>query len=264
VPLPPPFAEPTVARPVQQPAALVIEDNDEAAALMRVQLEAEGFIVRRVASAENALALVDELTPDLITLDILLPGMDGWEFLARLKQTAHWAAVPVVVVSVAADRSRGISVGAALVLQKPVGRDALIRGLTHLGLTPHAKREVTVLVVDDDAEAVELLAAHLHRHDYAVLRAPGGREGIELARRCRPDLIALDLEMPEVNGFDVVEALKSQPATAQIPIIIVTAKDLSRSDRERLNGHIRDIVGKAEFNHGHFIGEVQRALSKST
>jgi CheY-like chemotaxis protein len=164
---------------------------------------------------------------------------------------------------VVADQGRGFSLGAALVLQKPIGHEALIKGLDRLGLTPQAKqREVTVLVIDDDADAVELLAAHLHQRDYIVLRALGGREGIELARRFRPDLIALDLEMPEVNGFDVVEALKGNPSTAQIPIVVVTAKDLTRSDRERLNGHIRDIVGKAEFNHGRFIGEVQRALSR--
>ena len=105
---------------------------------------------------------------------------------------------------------------------------------------------------------------HLHQSDYLVLRALGGREGIDLARRFRPDLIALDLEMPEVSGFDVVEALKGNPSTARIPIVVVTAKDLTRSDRDRLNGHIQDIVGKAEFNHGRFIGEVQRALSRPT
>lgn len=256
-------AAPDLARRQKRPLALVVEDSDDAAALMQAQLEGEGFVVRRVASAEGALALVDELTPDLITLDILLPGMDGWEFLARLRLTARWEAVPVVVVSVVADQGKGFSLGAALVLQKPIGRDALIKGLDRLGLTPQGRqRDVTVLVIDDDADAVELLAAHLHQRDYTVLRALGGREGIELARRFRPDLIALDLEMPEVNGFDVVEALKGNPATAQIPIVVVTAKDLSSSDRDRLNGHIRDIVGKAEFNHGRFIGEVQRALSR--
>ena len=257
-------ADSTAARSAKRPTALVVEDNDDAAALMRAQLEAEGFAVERVASAESALALVDDMTPDLITLDILLPGMDGWEFLARLRQTTRWEAVPVVVVSVVADQGRGFSLGAALVLQKPIGRDALTRGLERLGLAPHGSRPLTVLIVDDDAEAVELLATHLHQSDYLVLRALGGREGIELARRFRPDLIALDLEMPEVSGFDVVEALKGNPSTARIPIVVVTAKDLTRSDRDRLNGHIQDIVGKAEFNHGRFIGEVQRALSRPT
>ena len=256
-PVDPPDVRPRVGR-----VALVVEDNREAAALMQAQLEAKGFAVRKVASAEAALALVDEFTPDLITLDILLPDMDGWEFLARLKTTPAWEGVPVVVVSVVADQGRGFSLGAALVLQKPITRDALARGLARLGLVPDAERDVTVLVIDDDAAAVELLAEQLRQRDCVVLRALGGREGIDLARRFRPDLITLDLEMPEVNGFDVVEALKGNASTAQIPIVIVTAKDLTASDREHLNEHVLDIVGKAEFNHGRFIGEVERALFK--
>ena len=242
--------------------ALVVEDHDEAAELMRAQLEAKGFAVRRVASAEAALVLAAEFVPDVITLDILLPGMDGWEFLARLRETPSWESVPVVVVSVVADQGRGFSLGAALVLQKPIGRDALAKGLERLGLASNGDREVTVLVIDDDATAVELLATHLRQRGYVVLRALGGREGIELARRFQPDLIALDLEMPEVNGFEVVEALKGSPATARIPIVVVTARELTRADREHLNGHILEIVGKADFNHGRFIGEVQRALSR--
>jgi signal transduction histidine kinase/DNA-binding response OmpR family regulator len=241
--------------------ALVVEDNIESAALVQAQLEEKGFTVRRVASAEAALALVGVFTPDLITLDILLPDMDGWEFLAALKATA-WESVPVVVISVVADQGRGFSLGAALVLQKPIMRDALARGLERLGMVPDAERDVTVLVIDDDAAAVELLAEQLRQRDCVVLRALGGREGIELARRFRPDLITLDLEMPEVSGFDVVEALKGSASTAQIPIVVVTARDLSRLDREQLNDHVLDIVGKAEFNHGRFIGEVDRAMSR--
>jgi len=152
--------------------------------------------------------------------------------------------------------------GAALVLQKPIGGDALAKGLKQLGLTSEGESETTVLVIDDDVGAVELLAGQLHQRGCTVLRAPGGREGIELARRFRPDLIALDLEMPEVNGFEVVEALKDDASTAQIPIVVVTAKDLTTQDRKRLNGHILEIVGKAEFDHGRFMGEVQRALSR--
>jgi signal transduction histidine kinase/CheY-like chemotaxis protein len=244
------------------PLALVVEDDEKAAMLMRAQLEAEGFSVRHAASAEAALEMAGECTPDVITLDILLPGMDGWQFLNRLKDMPAWANVPVVVVSVVADEGRGVSLGASMVLQKPVSRDALSKGLAQLGLLPGGGRNVTVLVIDDDVNAVEIIATHLHQSGYTVLRALGGKEGIELAQRFRPDLIALDLEMPEVNGFDVVEALKGHPATAQIPIMVVTAKQLSQSDRRQLNGHILDIVDKTDFNHGRFINEVHRSLSR--
>lgn len=258
----PSAAEAAPAPLAARPVVLVIEDNIEAAQLMAAQLEAQGFAVRSVASAEAALELVDGFTPDLITLDILLPGMDGWEFLSRLKQLPSWEAVPVVVVSVVADQGLGFSLGASLVLQKPVSRDALAKGLSRLGLLPGAEREVTVLVIDDDTAAVELLASQLRRSGCVVLRALGGREGIELARRFVPDLITLDLEMPEVSGFDVVEALKGQPSTADIPIVAVTAQDLSADDRRKLNGHLLDIVGKVEFNHERFAADVQRALSR--
>ena len=251
-----------VAPPAKQQLALVIEDVEAAAELMRAQLEAHGFIVRHVLSAEDALAIVDECTPAVITLDIDLPGMDGWEFLAHLKKTAAWENVPVVVVSVLDEARTGFSLGAALVLQKPIGGDALAKGLKQLGLTSKAASEATVLVIDDDAGAVEVLAGQLHQLGCTVLRALGGQKGIELARQFSPDLIALDLEMPEVNGFEVVEALKDDASTARIPIVVVTAKDLTRQDRKRLNGHILDIVGKAEFEQGRFMNEVRRALSR--
>jgi signal transduction histidine kinase/DNA-binding response OmpR family regulator len=245
-----------------QPLALVVEDNSEAALLLSAQLETLGFAVRCVDSGEAALELVNQITPDLIALDILLPGMDGWQFLAQQKTIPSWSEVPVVVVSVVADRSHGFTLGAALVLQKPIGRDALLHGLEGLGLKPSAGRDVTVLVVDDDPAAIELLASPLRQNRYAVLSAHGGRTGIELAQRHRPDLIALDLEMPDVNGFDVVEALKSSPETARIPIVVVTAQNLSAADRSRLNGHISEIVGKSQFSAELFVGEVQRALAR--
>ena len=255
---------PPAKAPAVQPLALVIEDNHEARLLLTAQLESLGFAVRHVPTGEAALEMAQAITPDLITLDILLPGMDGWEFLARLKTVPHWAEVPVVVVSVVADNSKGFSLGAALVLQKPIERDALLHGLDRLGLKPAHGREVTVLVVDDDPSAIELLASQLRQNRYAVLAAHGGRAGIELAQRHRPDLIALDLEMPEVNGFDVVEALKSSPETARIPIVVVTAQNLTIADRARLNGHISDIVGKSQFSAERFVGEVQRALARRT
>ena len=255
---------PPAKAPAVQPLALVIEDNHEARLLLTAQLESLGFAVRHVPTGEAALEMAQAITPDLITLDILLPSMDGWEFLARLKTVPHWAEVPVVVVSVVADNSKGFSLGAALVLQKPIERDALLHGLDRLGLKPAHGREVTVLVVDDDPSAIELLASQLRQNRYAVLAAHGGRAGIELAQRHRPDLIALDLEMPEVNGFDVVEALKSSPETARIPIVVVTAQNLTIADRARLNGHISDIVGKSQFSAERFVGEVQRALARRT
>lgn len=248
---------PTLA---MSPLALLIEDQPSAAALMRVQLEAESFRVVVAGSAEQALQMAEHLTPDVILLDIVLPGMDGWQMLARLREHPRWAEIPVVVVSVVAERGRGFALGASMVMQKPVGRAELAKGLARLGFAPGAREDMTVLVIDDDVQAVELLASYLHEQRHIVLRAYDGREGLDLARRCKPDLIALDLEMPVMNGFEVVEALKRDPATAHLPIIVLTARSLSDADRKRLSGHVLDIVAKADFAPSQLIGEVRRAL----
>ena len=242
--------------------ALVVEDDDKAAELLRLQLESTGFRVVRATAAESALELASRECPDLITLDIQLHGMDGWELLENLKQHPKLAKVPVVIISIAADRNRGLALGASQVLQKPVGREELARALAEVRFPAVADNEHrTVLVVDDDPKAVQLLGAYLDPAGYRVLTAFGGREGIELARHHHPDLLILDLMMPEVNGFDVVEALKSDTATTSIPIIIVTAKQITDEDRAMLDGSVQKVIEKSEVGHGQFINEVRNAMA---
>ena len=246
-----------------QPLALVVEDDDSAAELLRLQLEGTGFRVVRTAAADAALELAAIEVPDLLTLDIHLPGMDGWEFLERFKQQERFAGVPVVIVSIVADKGRGLSLGASQVLQKPVSREEFSRALAAIGFSvgpDTEKQQRTVLVVDDDPKAVQLLGAYLTPAGYRVLSAFGGQEGIDVARQQRPDLIVLDLMMPEVNGFEVVEALKGDTGTATIPIVIVTAKQITAEDRAILKGAVLKVIQKSEFKHGRFIDEVKRAM----
>ncbi|MFZ3001045.1 MAG: response regulator [Undibacterium umbellatum] len=242
--------------------ALIIEDDDQAAEVLRVQLESEGFRILRASTAEAALNLAEETHPDLITLDILLPGMDGWEFLERFKQRPLFAFTPVVIISIVADRGRGLSLGAAHVMQKPIARENLTTALTVLGFCndPKATQKIA-LVVDDDPKAVKLVTTQLDSFGYRTLGALGGQEGINMARQYTPDLIVLDLMMPEINGFDVVEALKSDTVTASIPIIVLTAKQVTAEDRIRLSGDVKKVMEKSDFNHGRFIGEVRRAMT---
>ncbi len=243
--------------------ALVVEDDDQAAELIRLQLEAEGLKVLRAASVEAALdlALAPQQPLALITLDILMPRMNGWEFLFYVKQVPELAHVPVVIISSEPARSLGLVLGASAVLQKPINRAELQGALAGLSLSPAQGRMLTALVVDDDPTAVEVVAAHLPHPAYTVVRAYGGREAIEVAQRLRPDLIVLDLMMPEVSGFDVVEALKGHPDTARIPILIVTAKQITAEDRAALNGQVTKIVEKSNFNQAQFLSEVRRALA---
>jgi len=165
----------------------------------------------------------------------------------------------VVIASIVADEQKGFSLGASAVLQKPVSREALVATLDDLGLV-RANRSIRVLVVDDDPKAVELLSAYLAESGYTVLRAYGGNEGIAVARRELPDLVVLDLMMPEVNGFDVLEALRGGTGTAAIPVVVVTAKTLTAEDRATLNGYVTTILEKAGFDQNRFANEVRRAL----
>jgi PAS domain S-box-containing protein len=247
--------------PQDAPTALVVENDATSVALIQLQLEAEGFHVVHAATADEALRVATGQPLSLITLNVLLPDGHGWDFLRRLKEVPALHRIPVVIISILADRRRGFALGAAAVLQKPIGRQELLHLLVELGLSPRAGEALRVLVVDDDRAAVELTAARLVDIGATVLRASGGREAIEVANRELPDLIVLDLMMPEVSGFDVVEALNEHPQTTRIPIIVLTARDITTADRTRLNGYVSAIMQKAAFDSGRFAVEVRRAMS---
>jgi signal transduction histidine kinase/DNA-binding response OmpR family regulator/PAS domain-containing protein len=243
------------------PLAMVVDDDDKSAELLRLQLESAGFRVVRAATAETALDLVAHETPDLVTLDINLPGINGWEFLESFRKEPKFAKIPVVIVSVIADRSRGLSLGANQVLQKPVGREELVRALHAMGFACENAHAHTVLVIDDDPKAVQLLSNYLTPAGFKLLSAFGGQEGIEVARRCLPELIVLDLMMPEVSGFDVVDALKLDSRTAAIPIIILTAQTISAEERALLGSDVQQVIEKSGFQHDQFISEVRLAMA---
>jgi PAS domain S-box-containing protein len=244
------------------PLALVIEDDDRMAELIAAQLRAEGFDVMRSATAEEGLVLAAKRRPQLITLDIFLPAMDGWEFLRRVRADPKLVDTPVVIITVSDDLDRGIRLGARRLLQKPFVREELMAALAGLvGAWPDGE-STRVLVVDDNVKAVELLATAIEAEGHCVLRAYGGAEAIEVARSVRPDLLILDLMMPEVSGFEVVRALRESGPTAQIPILLLTTKDLTPDDHARLRGHVSVILTKASFNPSDLLAEVRRALPK--
>ncbi|HKO49236.1 MAG TPA: response regulator [Polyangiaceae bacterium] len=248
--------------PLGAPLALIVEHDLKSAELIRLQLEADGFGVLHASSAAAAIAIAEEQALSLITLEIMLPDVDGWEFLARLKQIPNVAHVPVVIISIVADRNKGIALGAAGVLEKPISHQELLDSISGLGLLPANRGEIlNVLVVDDDPVAVELIAVRLAGLEVVVERPYGGREGIVVARRQPPDLIVLDLMMPDVNGFDLVEELRRDAATASIPIMVLTAMQLTAAQRARLKGHVSAVLAKTELELDHFRAEVRRAMS---
>jgi PAS domain S-box-containing protein len=249
--------------PVNERTALLIEGDDGMADLIRRLLNAEGFSLLRATSAEEALLLAPLQSLNLIILDLQLPKAEGQAFLRQIHQDRTLAQVPLVLIAGLLERNLALTHGAAVVLQMPIRRAELRAALERLGLQPDAKHNHRLLIVDDDPQAVEVIAALLPAANYSLLRAYGGREAISLAQQLQPDLILLDLLMPDVSGFDVVQALHGDPSTANIPILVVTAKQVTPEDRAVLNGDSAQgiqIVEKAGLNQAQFLAEVRRAL----
>jgi signal transduction histidine kinase/CheY-like chemotaxis protein len=225
------------------PLVLVVEDDPPAAELLARQLDRAGFRAEIVSSGSDVLAKARALRPAVITLDILLPDVDGWEVLTQLKNDEATSAIPVIVISVVDNPELGIALGALDYVIKPVAAKDLIARLEKFSfIKKAASGNVQVLVVDDEIANREWLTGILEPAGFRVLPASGGAEAIELARSRKPDLVLLDLMMPEVTGFDVVQALRSDEATRQMPIMVLTAKDLTQADKRMLNGQVSAIL----------------------
>jgi PAS domain S-box-containing protein len=241
--------------------ALVVEDDVRSAELIRLQLEAEGFTVLRAATAEEALVVALQQPLSLITLDIMLPDMDGWEFLARIKDTPELRRIPVVIISIVADPTKGFSLGAAAVMQKPISRQELIDSLADIGMQPLIEGDsLKILIVDDDPASVEFVATCVIGMASTVLKAYSGSEAVDIALRELPDVIVLDLMMPDMSGFDVVALLCGQPETARIPTLVVTSRQVNAEERSRLNGYVTAIMAKGAFSPGQLTNEIRRAM----
>jgi two-component system, NtrC family, sensor kinase len=251
--------EPLGPRDGDDPLVLLVEDDRRSVELLTLYLRDAGYRVVVASDGEQGLALARQLRPAVITLDLMLPRLDGWELLARAKEDPALAAIPVVIVSMVDERGRGFGLGAAGYLVKPVDRAHLLAVFDRLA--PDRARPngpVRVLAIDDDPLAIELIEAVLTPNGYQVLKARSGEEGLTLASRERPSLVLLDLLMPDLDGFAVVERLRADPSTADLPIVILTASSMSAADKERLNGQISFLARKSEFSRADFLDLVRR------
>jgi signal transduction histidine kinase/DNA-binding response OmpR family regulator len=239
-------------------SVLVVEDDESSADLLRLYLETEGFEVAVARDGDEALRLVRRLDPQAVILDLVLPTIDGWDVLGELKGDPRTASVPVIIVSMLDERGKGIALGAAEYLVKPVRRHELRSAL--LRCLPGDLSSGKVLVIDDDPLVLELIGSVLAGEGHEVITAAGGEEGIEKALSDPPALVLLDLLMPEVDGFAVVERLRAEPATARVPIVILTAKQLSADDKQRLSGQINYLAEKGDFDREALI-ELVRSLT---
>jgi CheY-like chemotaxis protein len=231
-----------VAVDADRPLILVVEDNPEAAEILARHLESGGFRMQVARTGPMALAMARDLLPVAITLDILLPEIDGWQVLTQLKADELTRNIPVVVVSVIDNPALGRALGALDYFVKPVDRGALLSRLGRYKFTTKVQQgEIRVLLIDDEPANLELLDALLEPEGFKVLKASGGKDGIDVARAEQPHLVLLDLMMPGVNGFDVVEALRADAATRSIPIMVLTSKELTKADKAALSGCVAAI-----------------------
>jgi signal transduction histidine kinase/DNA-binding response OmpR family regulator len=249
---------PVTPMPGDEPVVLVIDDDPNALELLGRTLQGAGVRVVTAATGQAALDLARTLRPAAITLDVLMPNMDGWEVLRELKAGALTRDIPVIMVTMTDDRNLGYALGASEFLSKPVQRDQLIELLGRYA-TGSGKRHA--LVVDDKAENRELLRRVLEMEDWHVSEARNGREALGEVEREPPSLILLDLMMPVMDGFDFVLAMNKRRAPNQIPIVVVTAKDLSEQDRVRLQGDVAALIERSGLDQDSLIELIREQVS---
>ena len=233
------------------PTVVVVEDDRNSMELLTVYLEGAGVAVVPARDGEEGLDLVRKLLPTGVVLDIRLPKLDGWDLLALLKADALTARIPVVVVSMVDERGKGFALGAAEYLVKPVSHDEVISALSRVTVLPDRQR--LVLAVDDDPLAVDLVRAVLEPDGWTLIAAASGTDGVALARARQPAVVLLDLLMPGMDGFSVVDALRRDHLTRDVPVVVLTSKTMTREEKERLHGQISHIVAKSEFDPKDFV-----------
>ena len=228
----------------KRPLVLVVDDETPSRELLVSYLDPEGYETATASSGAEALVKALQLLPDAITLNMLMPGKNGWEILHRLKTTPATAAIPVVIVSIVDDKGRGFALGASEYLVKPVKKEVLLAALAkHLGNNGPFK----VLVVDDEDTSLQLASQVLESAGYVPLLARSGGEGLDLLSKNAVDAMVLDLIMPEMNGFEMLRKLKDNPSTRDLPIFVLTAKDLTSADKEFLFLATQGFFRKGEF-----------------
>lgn len=220
---------------------LVIDDDPEVHELLRRSLGREGYKVLTAGTGEEGLRMAKDRRPAVITLDVMMPGVDGWAVLAALKTDAGTHDIPVVMLTMIDNRSRGYALGAADYLTKPVDRQRLAGILRKYAA---GRQPATVLVVDDDADNRDLIRRLLVKEGWTIAEAANGRAALDWLEGHQPGLILLDLMMPEMDGFQFLEERKRRGLRTAVPVVVLTAKELSDDDRRRLNGGVDRILQK--------------------
>jgi signal transduction histidine kinase/CheY-like chemotaxis protein len=238
---------------------LIIDDEPVVHELVKTVLDKEGFFAVSAYTGEEGLKLAREIYPDVITLDIMLPDMDGWAVLSHLKADGGLSDIPVVVISMMSDQNTGFALGAAEYMVKPIDRDKLTLLLHKYRC---AQMPCDVLIVEDDQNTRELVRSTLTKHGWQVMEAENGRVALQRVAEKKPAVIILDLMMPEMDGFEFVTRLREQEEWRDIPIIVVTAKDITAEDRLRLNGYVEKTLQKSQYTRDELLKDVRESIVK--
>jgi adenylate cyclase len=238
---------------------LVIDDDPTARELISEYLREAGFTVITAAGGREGLKRAKEYHPIAITLDVMMPDIDGWTVLAALRGDPELADIPVVMATIVDEQRHGMTLGASGYLTKPIDRDRLVN-LMQRFRAPAGPTQV--LVVEDDALQRERIRSWLEPQQWLLAEAENGRVALDRLRESQPDVILLDLMMPEMDGFQLVGELQKHPEWRRIPVLVVTARDLTAEDRVRLNSGIETVLTKDTFNPSHLIERVRQVVSK--
>ena len=238
---------------------LVIDDESAVRDLVARSLAGNGVHTITAADGEEGLRLARERHPCLIFLDVLMPKMDGWAVLTALKADRTVSDIPVVMLTLVHEGEMGIVLGASEYLTKPVDREQLQSVLEKYRPTDHL---ATVLIVEDDEATRQVMRRSLVKHGWDVVEAENGRVGLEKMELGLPSLVLLDLMMPEVDGFMFLSEVRQRPAWQHVPIVVLTSKDLTQDERERLNGHVERVLQKGAYSREALLNEVRTLVEQ--
>ncbi len=239
---------------------LVIDDDPEAQDIVERFLRKDGFEVATAGSGEEGLRLAHKLKPAAITLDVMMPDMDGWSVLRALKADPVLQDIPVVMLTMVDDKSKGYTLGATDYLTKPVDRNLLHHALARYC---NPGESCSVLLVEDDKPTREVMARTLEKADWQVREAGNGREALDQLTQEKPRLILLDLMMPVMDGFDFLLEMRANTEWQNIPVIVLTAKDLTEEDRRALSGRVEQIVEKGARAHEQVVNLIRQVVDRT-
>lgn len=241
----------------EKPLVLIIEDNAQASQLIQMYLQEAGYRTETARDGAEGLEKAKQLKPQIITLDMIMPVKDGWQVLKELKRHPICKDIPIIIISITDEKKLGFSMGAVDYFVKPVNKGELLNALRKIPLrTVDFKQHPKVLIIDDDKNASDLIQVMLEAEGYEVLKTMNGKDGVQLALSENPDLIILDLIMPDISGFNVAYQLKQQPKTRNTPIIILTSMDVDDETREQMQGFISTIMSKSRFTKKDLLREI--------